>query len=334
MKGQVFTVAKLHYINGVVYEVAKRDTTDIQTLADLSQITTKSGKVKHPAVRVRTLVRLAEGVGLVEIFNKNKVIITNLGRQYAENRSNDQWKISKEQQKILRQHIISDSYRSGAIYSIATLFELCKKGYTGDELSHKFAEKIGKIGTWKSEVTFRDYTKFGLSYISELGLLDIDEKDLLMEEVSKDQRYQYDINSVDSISLPTGKIPRSKPKKYGGTEKYSTNPRRARCSLENANFQCELNPSHQTFVNKKSGKQYMEAHHLVPMSKQGSFEFDIDVPENILCICPNCHRKIHLAEDQEKKETIAKAFKLRKAVLPARGINIDMKTLLEIYSMK
>lgn len=69
MKGQVFTVAKLHYINDVVYEVAKRDNTDIQTLADLSQHTTKSGKAKHPMVRVRTLARLAEGVGLVEIFN-------------------------------------------------------------------------------------------------------------------------------------------------------------------------------------------------------------------------------------------------------------------------
>jgi hypothetical protein len=333
MKGQVFTVAKLHYINGVVYEVAKRDTTDIQTLADLSQHTTKRGKAKHPMVRVRTLARLAEGVGLVEIFNKHKMKITNLGRQYAEKRSTNQWEISKEQQKILGHYIIADSYRSETIYSIATLFELCKKGYAGDELSHKFAEEIGKLDAWKSEATFRGFTKFGLSYISELGLLEIDEKDLLIEDISKDQRYQNDINSVEPISLPAGEIPRSKPKKYGGTEKYSTNPRRARCSLEKAHFQCELNPSHKTFVNKKSGKQYMEAHHLVPMGKQGLFEFDIDVPENILCICPNCHRKMHLAEDEDREKTLAQAFKLRETVLPARGIKIDMKTLLEIYSI-
>ena len=72
MKGQVFTVAKLHYINGVVYEVANRGTTDIETLANLSSQPTKSGKAKHPMVRVRTLARLAEGVGLIEIFNKKK----------------------------------------------------------------------------------------------------------------------------------------------------------------------------------------------------------------------------------------------------------------------
>lgn len=326
MKGQVFTVAKLHYINGVVYEVAKRETTDIQILADLSQHTTKSGKVKHPMVRVRTLARLAEGVGLVKLFNKNKIRITDLGRQYAENRSPNQWEISKEQQKILGRCIISDSYRSETIYSIATLFELFKKGYTGDELSHKFAEEIGKLDAWKSEVTFRGFTKFGLAYISELGLLEIDEKDLLIEDISKDIRYQNDINSVEAIALPAGKIPRSKPKKYGGTERYSTNPRRARCSLENANFQCELNSSHKTFVNKRSGKQYMEAHHLVPMSKQGSFEFDIDVPENILCICPNCHRKIHLADDEEKTKVLEQAYEMRKSALPSRGIKIDITT--------
>jgi len=69
MKGQVFTVAKLHYINGVVYEVAKQGITDLQSLANLSSETKKSGKVKYPMVRVRTLARLAEGeqAGLVSI---------------------------------------------------------------------------------------------------------------------------------------------------------------------------------------------------------------------------------------------------------------------------
>ncbi|HKJ34141.1 MAG TPA: HNH endonuclease signature motif containing protein, partial [Balneolales bacterium] len=97
-------------------------------------------------------------------------------------------------------------------------------------------------------------------------------------------------------------------------EKYSTNPRRARNALEKAKFKCELNPNHVTFTNKISKKQYMEAHHLIPMSKQGSLEFDIDVPENILCLCPTCHRKMHLAQDDDKKELLTEAFKNRKRV--------------------
>ena len=333
MKGQVFTVAKLHYVNGVVYEVAKKGTTDLQTLADLSAQTTKSGKVKHPLVRVRTLARLAEGIGLIEIFEKNKVKITALGKQYADARSGEKWHLSEKQQRILGKYIISDYYRTETIYSITTLFELYKKGYTGEELSHQFATEIGKDNAWKSEVTFRGFTQFGLSYISELGLLNIDEKDLLIEDISKELRYQSDINIVGPIQVPPGKIPRPKPKKYGGTEKYSTNPRRARNALEKAKFKCELNPNHITFTNKISKKQYMEAHHLIPMSKQGLFEFDIDVPENILCLCPTCHRKMHLAQDDDKKELLTEAFKNRKSVLRGRGIVVDTNMLFSMYSI-
>ncbi|MDP6749276.1 MAG: HNH endonuclease signature motif containing protein [Candidatus Poribacteria bacterium] len=302
MKGQVFTVAKLHYINGVVYEVAKWKTTDLQKLADLSVQTTKSGKAKHPLVRVRTLARFAEGLGLIELFGKNRVKITTLGNQYAEARSGEKWSLSREQQNILGKFIISDYSRTETIYSRTTLLKLCKRGYTGEELSHQFAAEIGKSEAWKSEVTSPSFTKFGLSYISELGLLGIDEKDLLIEDILKEQSYQNDLNNIEPIQVPTGKIPRPKPKKYGGTEKYSANPRRARNVLEKANYKCELDSSHVTFINKKSNKPYMEAHHLIPMSRQGSFEFDIDVPENIFCLCPTCHRKIHLAQDDEKKK--------------------------------
>jgi len=334
MKGQAFTVAKLHYVNGAVYEVARQGTTDLQALANLSAQTTKSGKVKHPLVRVRTLARLAEGIGLIEIFDRNKVKITALGRQYTEARSGEKWNISKEQQKILGKYIISDYYRTETIYSINTLFELCKKGYTGKELSHQFAVEIGKDNAWKSEVTYSGFTKFGLSYISELGLLDIDEKDLFIEDISKEQRYQNDLNVVDSIRVPPGKIPRPKPKKYGGTEKYSTNPRRAKNSLDKANFECELNPYHTTFINKKSNKPYMEAHHLIPMSKQGLFEFDIDVPENILCLCPTCHRKMHFAQDDDKKKILSEAYKNRMSALQVRGIVLDVNMLFSMYAIK
>jgi hypothetical protein len=333
-KGQVFTIAKLHYINGVVYEVAKRGTTDLHALADLSAFTTKSGKVKHPLVRVRTLARFAEGLGLIEIIDKGQVQITSLGKQYAEARSDERWELSKSQQEILGRYIISDYYRTETIYSIATLFELYKKGYTGEELSLQFAIGIGKDDAWRSEVTFHGFTQFGLNYISELGLLEIDEKDLLIEDFEKNRRYQNDINIVRPIEVPPGKIPRPNLKKLSGSEKYTTNPRRAKNALVKADFRCELNPDHQTFINKKSGDPYMEAHHLIPMSKQGIFKFDIDVPENILCLCPTCHRKMHHAQDKDKKEIIAKVFKDRVGVMKERGIALNINMLFSMYSIE
>ena len=237
-------------------------------------------------------------------------------------------------QVFLGKYIISDYYRTETIYSIATLLELTKKGYTGDELSLQFAIEIGKDEAWKSEVTFQGFTKFGLNYISELGLLEIDDKDLLIEDAEKDRRYQKDINIVKPIEVPQGQIPRPNPKKLGSSEKYTTNPRRAKNALVIADFKCELNPAHQTFINKKSDNPYMEAHHLIPMSKQGMFEFDIDVPENILCLCPTCHRKMHHAQDNDKKGIITKVFKDREGVMKERGIALDISMLFSMYSIE
>jgi hypothetical protein len=333
MKGQVFTVAKLHYINGVVYLTATKGTTDLQTLADNYAETTKSGNVKHPMVRVRTLARLAEGLGLIAISKTKKVKITDLGKDYYDARSSDKWSLSKSQQKMLSRHILSDYYRTETIYSISSLFELYKRGYEGEELSHQYAIEIGKEDVWKSDVTYKGFTKFGLNYIDELGLLEIDDKDLLLENISKEIRYQDRVNDVPPIHMPSGTLPRPKPKKNGKAERYLSNPRRSRNALEIAGFKCEIDQSHTTFLNKKSKKQYMEAHHLIPMRKQGAFKYDIDVPENILCLCPNCHRKIHLAEDTSKKAILKQAYEKKRLQLPQRGISISFNALVDIYDI-
>ena len=166
MDGQVFTIAKLHYINGVVYFTADKETTDLDTLANNYQNTTKSGDVKHPLVRVRTLARFAEGLGLLDMSQDKTVTITDLGRQYYQLRADEKWSVSKYQAQLLRDYIWSDTQRTETIYSITTLFNLIKSGYTDDELTHRFAIEIGKEDAWKSDVTYKGFTEFGMNYIS------------------------------------------------------------------------------------------------------------------------------------------------------------------------
>ena len=332
-EGQVFTVGKIHYINGVVYLTAQKGTTDLQTLAENYTETTKSGDVKHPLDRVRTLARLAEGIGLLTISKDRSVEITTLGKKYYSARVNNKWSLSKSQQQLLCNHILSDYNRTKTIYSITTLFQLCRSGYVGTELAHQFALEIGKDKAWKSDVTYEGFTKFGLSYIKELGLLEIDDRDLILEDISNERRYQESVHEVKPIQIPEGKLPRPKPREYGNRKGYISNPRISRNALEVADFRCELDQSHTTFINKKSKKQYMEAHHLIPMSKQDAFECDIDVPQNILSLCPNCHKKIHLSEDIAKRDILKKAYDMKRHQLPERGIDIDSKTLFEIYNI-
>ncbi len=102
MKGQVFTVAELHYVNVVVYEVSGQETTDFRTPGTLSAQTIKREKVKNPLSHARTLVCLAERISLVETIEKDKVTITTLGKLYSNARSDNKWAISQKHKKDFR----------------------------------------------------------------------------------------------------------------------------------------------------------------------------------------------------------------------------------------
>ena len=42
------------------------------------------------------------------------------------------------------------------------------------------------------------------------------------------------------------------------------------------------------FKNRKTGEPYLEIHHIIPLSKGGKDSID-----NVIALCPNCHRKRH-----------------------------------------
>jgi len=115
-----------------------------------------------------------------------------------------------------------------------------------------------------------------------------------------------------------------------------TYPRNKEESLEAkrlSEWQCELNSNHLTFTSNINQKPYMEAHHLIPMSAQDYFEYTLDFADNIVCLCPNCHRKIHHAKDELKKEMVKELFKMREKKYNKYGINITYKQVLRFYGI-
>jgi 5-methylcytosine-specific restriction protein A len=56
---------------------------------------------------------------------------------------------------------------------------LLKSGYTGDDLTRRFATEIGKDQVWKSDVTYQGFTEFGINYIEELGMQAMDDENTL-----------------------------------------------------------------------------------------------------------------------------------------------------------
>ncbi|MDZ7860657.1 MAG: HNH endonuclease [Candidatus Krumholzibacteriota bacterium] len=116
-------------------------------------------------------MRFAEGLGLLNRDGKETVKISELGRKYFEARLDYKWVLSDQQKKLLREHIIADPTRTPTIYTIASLLSLVRKGHSGKQLSHLYAEEIEKQDAWKSDVTYQGFTNFGLNYLNELGFI-------------------------------------------------------------------------------------------------------------------------------------------------------------------
>lgn len=107
-------------------------------------------------------------------------------------------------------------------------------------------------------------------------------------------------------------------------------------ALEHANYQCELNNNHQSFISKKTNKKYMESHHLVPLSAYSTGEFEdteLDRVANIISLCPSCHRLIHNGKDENVHEKLSILFQARKKRLTNAGINISLVELQELYQL-
>ena len=144
--------------------------------------------------------------------------------------------------------------------------------------------------------------------------------------------FQQEIQIGERKDLSRGKVSKKEKKAVGVSP--ATWPRDVNMSytaLDDANYKCENDTLHATFVSGRTGKQFVEAHHLVPMEYQDDFEVSIDVPENIISLCPNCHRAFHLSEDQEKTFLIKKFHKLRAQKLKAREIFVNKDDLLRYY---
>ncbi len=185
-------------------------------------------------------------------------------------------------------------------------------------------EKNIKLTTDNKNIIFIDSNNKNIDISSNLfrnlkindlaiSLKDIDEK----EKYKKIQEYKinnFDFDTEDEILYSSFNTKESAKNK--------------------ARYLCEIDNGHATFISKSSKQNYVEAHHLVPFSKRKSFDVNIDIEENLVALCPNCHRKIHLAVDNEKKNMLDKLFNLRNKSLTDASVKISKDDLYHFYGIK
>ncbi|WP_165590424.1 MrcB family domain-containing protein [Bordetella pseudohinzii] len=128
---------------------------------------------------------------------------------------------------------------------------------------------------------------------------------------------------------PPGGLHKPPKRSVASTEKYVRNPEVAAAALMRANFRCEVNAAHITFLTRK--QPYVEAHHLIPFSRQDDYEYSLDVVANLVALCPTCHRQLHYGRARDKRPVLMALLQRRHARLLEKQILIEAETLLDYY---
>ncbi len=82
------------------------------------------------------------------------------------------------------------------------------------------------------------------------------------------------------------------------TTTYYRNPVIAKAAKERANGVCQLCGLPAPFKDK-DGEPYLESHHIVWLSKGGE-----DTIENTVALCPNCHKRMHVLDEEHDKHVL------------------------------
>ena len=154
----------------------------------------------------------------------------------------------------------------------------------------------------------------------------------LQKEEIEDTQFQNDVLVAPATITP--RTPQKRPEKNkSGSNKgtWKRDPAKAKEALEDASYLCQIDSGHHTFISEVTDKNFVEAHHLIPMKVQEDFKWSLDVPGNIVSLCPNCHRLIHHATKKERRKLVNMLFTKNSTLLNKYGISTTVEKLFDYY---
>lgn len=254
------------------------------------------------------------------------------------------------------------------IIAFSTNSRVFKTGQPGNGLNRAFEDNDGKLivctysvmsdhmydlrdSLNKFEIVINDYNNKMFRnqkvYCGKYPLLDEKIRVYINDIVNQEKIDNYDMQEQDEIQradpADSNEIDSAVDANLNIAEDKQVNiilknSRVSKKALLDANFTCSIDKNHKTFITSKN-LPYMEGHHLIPCTIQNSvffkekFDKNIDCYQNIVCLCPNCHREIHFGEWKNKSKKIKFLYLKHKEELKRIGITLTEKELLDLYKM-
>jgi len=155
----------------------------------------------------------------------------------------------------------------------------------------------------------------------------LDEKEFFIE--IDDTLQGLDDNLRESLEYSGTPKAKKDPELRGARRVFKRDKKTSIRALKKAEHRCEVDGTHNSFIRKHKNIPYMEPHHLIPVENQDEFENSLDIEENIVSLCSNCHNHLHYGRDIE--EILEKLFNERADFLHAAGIEISTDELHDLY---
>ena len=204
------------------------------------------------------------------------------------------------------------------------------KDLLGDTIKEMMeAEMDEHLGYEKSERSDNDDYRNGYKrkqVNSRYGSMEIevpqDRKSTFSPQIVK--KRQKDISDIDQKKLDTA-----------GEKRRITDSSLKESILVIYGYTCQygklIGEKHQSFL-REDGNPFMEVHHLIPMkASQDFFPRNLDRASNLVCLCPNCHERIHHGSKEEKEKVLKVLYNAMIDGLNYEEIYISYKQLLKYY---
>lgn len=236
------------------------------------------------------------------------------------------YKASGEEREIILPPNLSNKYGdvkfTVLLETLDLVVKIKNKYYLSTYSKSNYLSEITKLSIYnrKPDIVY----SLGREEITHVGdFEDTDQTTIILSFV-------YDIHSTRFIR-ENNRLPEPIYDANNNIVGYRTNPRIAKTALDIADYKCKINESdHVTFMSKND-RQFMEAHHLIPMHAQKDFSNNLDRVENIVSLCPNCHSAIHLGSESVRLDYLRKLYNDNIDTLKSVGLYISFGDLFSKY---
>lgn len=122
-----------------------------------------------------------------------------------------------------------------------------------------------------------------------------------------------------------------------GRKRFKTNKKIRDSVLVKANYLCDCNDAKHFYFESVELDNYVEGHHIIPMNRQQEYYSDssinLDIPNNIVPLCPNCHSQIHLGSRHARLKIISEIYVRNKTKLLSINPDLTLSILASYYNI-